>query len=329
MASETRIIDIPQDAVLAADVSSLVRVFSQIAAQPDDAKHVRGTIFVGFPFYEDDPRPNWAISEIRQYSSKAGRGASLLPVFLARDPALGHVLMYLLCLIPIADLEARRYSSLELMQAVKRKRAAVADFCDRIQDDADRATEPLLLNLPPTIAKADPNLVARILAVMRLPLVGLETQLAAGSVDTPEMKEHLDEVLTKATALAGLDRSSYKSDLEVLRALLARITPSVSREELSEFEQAFERALELVPGRKYKSDQTAVRKLVAEQRNAAYQFVKVHITMAASQPGYLQPAAIVAFAIRDVFDDRSALLQIERRAEELDVGSEIWMPEPD
>ena len=114
--------------------------------------------------------------------------------------------MYLLCLIPIADLEARRYSSLELMQAVKRKRAAVADFCDRIQDDADRATEPLLLNLPPTIAKADPNLVARILAVMRLPLVGLETQLAAGSVDTPEMKEHLDEVLTKATALAGLDR---------------------------------------------------------------------------------------------------------------------------
>ena len=252
MASETRIIDIPQDAVLAADVSSLVRVFSQIAAQPDDAKHVRGTIFVGFPFYEDDPRPNWAISEIRQYVRKLDEALPYFPYFLARDPALGHVLMYLLCLIPIADLEARRYSSLELMQAVKRKRAAVADFCDRIQDDADRATEPLLLNLPPTIAKADPNLVARILAVMRLPLVGLETQLAAGSVDTPEMKEHLDEVLTKATALAGLDRSSYKSDLEVLRALLARITPSVSREELSEFEQAFERALELVPGRKYR-----------------------------------------------------------------------------
>jgi hypothetical protein len=320
-----RALDIPHDDVVSTNVSNVVRVFAEIAGRPEDAKKVRGAIFLAFSSYDPDPRPNWLIPEIRAFIQKVDSALPYFAYFLVGDPALGLVLMYLLCLIPV-DTETGQYSAEDLLTTMHRKAADVASFCARIGDNADRATDSLLLNLPASLAKADPELAKRILKAMRLVLVGLETSVAAGNTPDAAVKPEVDGVLDKACTLASIDRSAYRSDLELIRALLARITPPVAKDVFERFEVGFDGCLERIPGRKLKADMDKLRSLVRDQEAAAYRFVEVHIRMAAGQPGYLQPAAIVAVAILEEWGDRSALLQVERRAEELDVPPETWAP---
>ena len=64
----------------------------------------------------------------------------------------------------------------------------------------------------------------------------------------------------------------------------------VSNETLNRFTAALEAATERLGGGKVGLDSNRVRAAVREHREAAQRYVELHCVMAASQPGYLQPA---------------------------------------
>ena len=99
--------------------------------------------------------------------------------------------------------------------------------------------------------------------------------------------------------------------------------PRVTNEELRAFITAFDAATTRVGGGKLALDSGALRVAVREHREAAYRYVELHCVMAASQPGYLQPAIIVATACYVEFEDTSLLDMVNARADELNAHEHI------
>ncbi|MBI3477345.1 MAG: hypothetical protein HY010_16555 [Acidobacteria bacterium] len=62
-----RMLDVPGNDIRKANVSNLVRIFRRVAQQPEDAKQLRGESFISFKSYDTDPRPNWAIPQVRSF----------------------------------------------------------------------------------------------------------------------------------------------------------------------------------------------------------------------------------------------------------------------
>lgn len=93
--------------------------------------------------------------------------------------------------------------------------------------------------------------------------------------------------------------------------------PNVSNEDITKFDQAFRGCVQRMGGGKVGIDSTCVRGIVRAQREVAYRYVQIHCLGAASQPGLLQPAMIVATAFVVEFSDHSLVQMVERRAEEL------------
>lgn len=324
-ADAIRVLNIAERDVQGRNVADLVRVFGNISEAPEDAKQLRGKVILGFPSYDGDARPNWAIPEIRGFVQALDNALAYFPYFLVGDPVLSHLLFYLLCLVPFPDLESRVYAATDLLDAAKRKAGDVTRFCERIGDDAERATEPILLNLPAPISQNDPGLVEKILEAMRPALVALERQLAAGGT-TPEAKAYASQVLSQAADLCGIDRSRYPSDAAVLREILARTTREVSNEELDRFQKSLDACFERLGSGKLGISATKLREVVRQQKHAAYRYVELHLVAAAGQPGYLQPATLVATAIRVEFGDDEPTRRVQERAVELGARPETWMP---
>jgi hypothetical protein len=64
-------------------------------------------------------------------------------------------------------------------------------------------------------------------------------------------------------------------------------------------------------------DALKVREVVRGDREAAHRYVELHLVLAASQPGYLQPALLVAGAITVEFNDPQPMMSVVERAREL------------
>lgn len=63
-----------------------------------------------------------------------------------------------------------------------------------------------------------------------------------------------------------------------------------------------------------------LRLLVRDERVGAGEFVDLHIKIAATNGGYLQPALIVAGAIAVEYEDRSYIERVKTRARQLSIG---------
>jgi hypothetical protein len=94
-----------------------------------------------------------------------------------------------------------------------------------------------------------------------------------------------------------------------------RIGPMADEFEL--FNSEFETCVRRIGGGKIGFDIDCLRALVRKYRLGAERWVQVHLMAAASQPGYLQPAVIVAGAIQVEFGDDSLYRQVVERANEL------------
>jgi hypothetical protein len=112
----------------------LVRVFRQISAVPEHAKVLRGRVFLVFPSYDDDPRPNWQIPSIRRFIQDLQRQLPHFVYYLHPDPTVGHVTMYLLCLVNVSD---GGIDPGDIGTAVSAIAIALEGFCVSIDDTPD------------------------------------------------------------------------------------------------------------------------------------------------------------------------------------------------
>jgi hypothetical protein len=318
-----RMLEVSQEDVGRTNVSNFVRLFAKIGERPEDAQQLRSKIILSFQSYDSDPRPNWAIPEIRAFIQALDRALPYFPYFLVGDPAVEHHLFYLLCLMPFADIDnSRSYSPVKLLSLAKRKAADVTRFCAEIKDDPERATEPILLNLPAEVVREFPDIAGKVLDAMAPALRALEGRL---TTTVPEARAFVNNILSRAAMISRLDRSKYPSDASLLEELLNRVN-QVTNEEVNRFQKSFQECTERIGGGKVAMSSTKLRQVIRQQRRAAYRFVEIHLLLAASQPGYLQPAYIVATAIMIEFNDPELMRRIEQKAAELGVNPQQWMP---
>ncbi|MFO1432754.1 MAG: hypothetical protein U1F76_21975 [Candidatus Competibacteraceae bacterium] len=93
--------------------------------------------------------------------------------------------------------------------------------------------------------------------------------------------------------------------------------PYVPQQDLEKFDQEFRQAFQRLGGGKIAADSNSVRAAVRSNQAAAYRYVEIHCQMAASQPGYRQPAIAVAAAYQVEFNDPVLVELVMKRAEEL------------
>jgi hypothetical protein len=91
----------------------------------------------------------------------------------------------------------------------------------------------------------------------------------------------------------------------------------VSQEELTTFLRKLQETYQRVGGGKVGVDADSVRALVRSNKSAAYRYVQLQCIAAASQPGYLQPAMIIATAYQVEFGDETLVELVLKRAKDL------------
>jgi hypothetical protein len=324
-ADAIRILEVPNEDIHQANVSNFVRVFAEIAQNPHNAKQLRGKIVVGFAIYDSDPRPNWAIPEIRAFIQALDREFPHFSYFLFGDPATEHLLFYLLCLTPLdVGADGPGYHADNLLYVAAERMEKVASFCERIGDEQELATNPILLNLPVEVLRLVPDLQWKVFEAMGPTLRALEMNTAP-ELSTEQGKEFTSRVLSKASALSGVDPSQYPSQKLLIQELSTHAN-KVTPEEVNRFEKSFDECCEIAGNGKLRISTVRLRQVVRKQRRAACQFIESHMLLAAAQPGYLQPASIVAAALMAEFNDSGPMRRIEERAQELGAPPELWMP---
>jgi hypothetical protein len=141
-----RLLETSPDDLEACRTANLVRIFREISTVPEHAKELRGRVFLAFPSYDHDPRPNWQIPSIRHFIQEVQRELPHFAYFLIPDIALGHVTMYLLCLANVGiDGRTRRSDLATVTSAIV---TAVEGFCESIADAPEDVVRSLYLNLP-------------------------------------------------------------------------------------------------------------------------------------------------------------------------------------
>jgi CHAT domain-containing protein len=93
--------------------------------------------------------------------------------------------------------------------------------------------------------------------------------------------------------------------------------PQVTKQEFDAFATDFRQCMQRVGNRRVAIDSMCIRQLVRASPPIAYRFVELHCMMAQSQPGYLQPAFLVATAYLIEFDDDTLTKMVMDRATEL------------
>ncbi|MCX6678643.1 MAG: hypothetical protein NTU95_11975 [Methanothrix sp.] len=92
---------------------------------------------------------------------------------------------------------------------------------------------------------------------------------------------------------------------------------NVTNKEMEAFDKGFHDCMERIGGGKVAADTTCVRRLVRLQPQIACRFVEIHCFMAQSQPGYLQPALMVAGAYQVEFNDDCLMKMVLDKAKDL------------
>ena len=124
---------LPED-VVRCNVDHIVRLFGEIGQLPEKAKALRGLVFLGFPSFENDPRPNWLIPEIRQYIQKLDSKIPHFCYFLTSEVPAGFLRAYMYCLLDI-NLEGSIPQA--IWGLVQRLEKDVRGFCNIIGDLPD------------------------------------------------------------------------------------------------------------------------------------------------------------------------------------------------
>jgi hypothetical protein len=94
-------------------------------------------------------------------------------------------------------------------------------------------------------------------------------------------------------------------------------------QKMDSFLKAFDKCAESIGGGRRQIRLSAVRTLVRENREAASNVARVYSLYAASQPGAIQVAAIVALIYKDEFGDSSIADFVMKNAEELGLGDTL------
>ena len=92
---------------------------------------------------------------------------------------------------------------------------------------------------------------------------------------------------------------------------------NVSNEEIDRFDRAIRSAIKRLGGGKVGIEADALRDVVRPHKDAAYRYVEIYCKMAASQPGYLQMAMVVAGAYQVEFKDDTLATMVMARARQL------------
>jgi hypothetical protein len=230
-----RVIEFSKEDIEACNTEHFVQMFTEISQIPQKAKMLRGKVVLGFSVYDNDPRPNYAIPEIREFVQSIHKALPHFPYFVAPDPSLQQILIYLLCLIPI-DVAGGKftYSSHDLMHAVDNKTIEIGRFCEKIADNINHAVEGLILNLPPQFLKQYPIVATKALRDMRPILQALLDDFTGAKkaplpqhITEEQVRMYIDTTLDYVADLTGLAHSDYPSKKEFLEAVLQRISEQI------------------------------------------------------------------------------------------------------
>lgn len=97
-----------------------------------------------------------------------------------------------------------------------------------------------------------------------------------------------------------------------------------SDEDYRAYLQEFEACYSRIGGGKIALDSTCLRSLIRRRPTAARDDVAIRCFAAASQPGYLQPAWLIALAYEIEFHDSSLVHTVSERAKELGVEQSLY-----
>lgn len=218
------------------NVEHIVRVFSEIAQTPKNAKSVRGTVVLEFPSYDDDARPNYAVPAICRFIRALDTKLPYFLYYIVTSPALSHMQFYLYCLVDSEDENKLMVAPKVLFDLIQRKNKDIRQFCYQIADQPDSVLEALMMNLPTALMTDEPRLTERTLRSMQDDLEGI-VRVLTGAIGlpphpnlTPEqstqvMSDYMDDVLNRAAILAGLDSNAYVTKLELAKAVLGTLEP--------------------------------------------------------------------------------------------------------
>jgi len=92
---------------------------------------------------------------------------------------------------------------------------------------------------------------------------------------------------------------------------------NVSNEAIRVFNTGLEKCTKKIGGGKVGMDSICVRNLVRANKDVAYRYVELHCLMAQSQPGYVQPAIIIATAYQVEFKDDTLYQMVMKTAKDL------------
>jgi hypothetical protein len=93
--------------------------------------------------------------------------------------------------------------------------------------------------------------------------------------------------------------------------------PNVSNESIRAFNDGLEKCTMKLGGGKVGMDSTCIRNLVRAYKDVAYRYVELHCLMAQSQPGYVQPAIIIATAYQIEFNDDTLYQMVMKTVKDL------------
>lgn len=227
-----RSIEFTKEDIESCNTVHFVNLFQEISQTPWKSKELKGKVVLGFSVYNDDPRPNYGISEIRKFVQSIDSSLPYFPYFLFSEPAWSQILFYLQCLIEVDPTDSKyTFSPNELISVVRTKMIDINRFCEQIADDSDSIVEVMILGLPPEILTSSfPEYAMKALNAMGELLKSLlEVKLGKQQINLPpEMKaEYMlafeNATYTQAEKLSGIQRTNYPSEIDFLTAILNKI----------------------------------------------------------------------------------------------------------
>lgn len=136
-----------------------IRVFNQAVAVPKHARALRGCIVFEFARFDNDPRPNFIIPEVRRYTQLIDQAHPYFCYFLPEPAATTQVYSWLMSLAsPIEPIAPNATGIIvdecDFLDLIMTRIAAVQSLCDRIFDDASITEKAIMDALPKNIAAA-------------------------------------------------------------------------------------------------------------------------------------------------------------------------------
>jgi hypothetical protein len=149
-----RVLTIENDDPQEGDVRNVIRVFGDLERQPSHARELRGLVSLSFPRYEDDPRPNFAIPEVRACNAALDAHLPYFLYYLIPLARAGQVMSLMNSLLPMELFEfpPGRWlytgTAEEVIGLLIPRVREVRRFCELTGDDPDEVMSTVLQSYP-------------------------------------------------------------------------------------------------------------------------------------------------------------------------------------